>query len=112
MSDESRIPTAKVVITIYDRDVEVEGDNLAMLKNSTIHRIELMLKRAARKAKRTVIRESRVEPTEKISSIQTTEIITKNVDDSKLEGTEEKKPNLTDSLAKLGIKLKTDKSEG
>lgn len=108
MTDETRIPTAKVVITIYDREVEVTGDNLAMLKNSTIKRIELMLKRAAKKAKRVVIAESRLAADkakrDNSNPVDDT-VITKPEEDKH----KEDKPTLVTSLQKLGIKL--NKSE-
>lgn len=107
MTEDTRTPTAKVVITIYDRDVEIEGENLDRLKNSTMHRISIVMKREAKRAKRTVIRNARVEPNERVSPIQTTAI----TNDIKVDSVkpEKDKPKLADSLQKLGIKL--NKSE-
>jgi len=103
MTDETRTPTARVVITFYDREIEIEGDDIGKIKNSSIKRLEFILKRAVNVARREARRNTRIIPDSESIPIKTEGTETK-------EPVETKKPALVDSLQKLGIKL--NKSEG
>ena len=106
MTDETVPPTMRVVITVRDREVTVEGDNLERLRNSTIHNIEKQLKRAARKAKRTVIRETHIMPDNK-EEVQEGKIVVPDEEKKEIEEMkvpEKKLPSIMESLKALGTK--------
>jgi len=104
---KERKPTMRVILTIYDKEVHVEGENLHTLRNSIIHNIERGLKRAAKIAKRNYLRDQRVAPvledgeTKKDTATMSTEKETKVTKDTKVSATP-----VNDMLANLGLKVK------
>jgi len=107
MTEETRIPTMKVVLTIYDRDVKVEGENLEKLRNIVIRNIEKQLRRAAKVAKRNYLRKDRIVPTdESLESTNMTKIVNDEKTVLECKDIDKPKPTVNEALANLGIKLK------
>lgn len=100
MTEETRKPTMRIVLEIYDRDVVVSGEHLELLRNSVIFNIDKQIKRAAKKAKRTFIRDQRM--ASGIDDVKATEVI----EEPKIETQVKSTTPINDALKNLGIKLK------